>query len=92
MVAAVEQIKKEIRGLDPEDLEELLRDLQNEYVMPASDEAEQALIDAEWEAEINSRVKDVEEGRVELISGEEADRQTDALFARLGICRPAYRA
>ncbi len=87
MVAAVEQIKKEIRGLDPEDLEELLRDLQNEYVMPASDEAEQALIDAEWEAEINSRVKDVEAGRVELISGEESERRIDALFAKRGLQR-----
>lgn len=90
MTAAVEHIKKEIRSLGPDEIEALLRDLQNEYVLPPVDD-EAASIEAEWDAEIDRRMQDVLEGRVELISGEEADRQTDALFARLGISRPVYR-
>ena len=56
MTAAVERIKKEIRGLAPSDVEALLRDLQNEYVMPSSDEDETS-VEAEWDAEIDRRVK-----------------------------------
>ena len=83
MSAAIEHIKKEIRALTPDEVDALLRDLQNEYVMPPAG----ADIEAEWDAEIAERVKDVEEGRVALISGEELRRSTDALFAELGIVR-----
>ena len=38
MAASVEQIKKEIRSLAPEEVDHLLRDLQREYVMPSPDE------------------------------------------------------
>ncbi len=88
MTAAVERIKKEIRGLDPSDVETLLRDLQNEYVMPSSDENETS-VEAEWDEEIDRRVKEIEEGKVELISGTELRRSTDALMAQLGLKRPA---
>ena len=88
MTAAVERIKKEIRGLEPSDVETLLRDLQNEYVMPSSDEDETS-VEAEWDAEIDRRVKEIEEGKVELISGTELRRSTDALMAQLGLKRPA---
>jgi hypothetical protein len=88
MTAAVERIKKEIRGLAPSDVEALLRDLQNEYVMPSSDEDETS-VEAEWDAEIDRRVKEIEEGKVELISGTELRRSTDALMAQLGLKRPA---
>ena len=43
------------------------------------------LTDAEWEAawadEINRRVRDVEEGRVELIDGDQVDAQIRAMLA-----------
>lgn len=88
MTSAVERIKKEIRGLAPSDVETLLRDLHNEYVMPSSDEDETS-VEAEWDAEIDRRVKEIEEGKVELISGAELRRSTDALMAQLGLKRPA---
>jgi hypothetical protein len=70
MTATVERIKQEIRELDPSDVETLLRDLQNEYVMPSPDENE-ASVEAAWDAEIDRRVQEIEEGKVELISGED---------------------
>ncbi len=82
MSTAVEHIKKEIRALAPTEVDELLRDLQQEYVMP-----DDASTEAEWDAEIARRVKDVEEGKVELISGGESDRRIGALFAKHGIQR-----
>jgi ribosomal protein L12E/L44/L45/RPP1/RPP2 len=89
MTAAVERIKKEIRSLEPSDIEDLLRDLQNEYVMPSPDGADEASVEAEWDAEIDRRVREIEEGKVELISGEELRRSTNALLAELGLRRPA---
>jgi hypothetical protein len=66
----------------------LLRDLQSRYSRPGEVEDE-AEVEAAWDAEIALRVKDVEEGRVKLISSEELQRNTDALFAELGIKRLA---
>jgi hypothetical protein len=91
MTVAVERIKREIRSLAPEEVEALLRDLQNEYVMPSPGDEDEASVEEAWDAEIDRRVKEIEEGKVQLISGEEADRQTDALFASLGIKRPVHR-
>jgi hypothetical protein len=91
MTATVERIKKQIRSLASDEAVELLRDLQREYPSHArsSDEAEAASIEAEWDAEIDVRVKEIEEGKVELISGAELRRSTDALMAQLGLKRPA---
>ena len=86
MTAVVERIKKEIRGLEPAEIEDLLRDLQNEYVMPSADDAE-ASIETEWDAEIDRRVREIEEGKVELISGEDFNRHVDQLFAQRGLKR-----
>ncbi len=86
MSATIEQIKKEIRALTPDEVDALLRDLQNEYVMPPADGSE-ADIEAEWDAEIAERVKDVEEGIVKLISMETSDLRIDALFAKRGLQR-----
>ena len=85
MSATLERIKQDIRSLDQAEIELLLRDLQNEYVMPSPDGEDEASIEAAWEAEIAKRVQDVEEGRVELISGEELRRGTDALLSELGL-------
>lgn len=91
MPATLEHIKKEIRELDPSDVETLLRDLQDEYVMPPPSDSEEASIEAEWDAEIARRVKEVEDGTVELITAEESDRRSNAIFAKLGVPRPVYR-
>lgn len=90
MSAALDRIKRDIQNLAPEELEELLRDLQSMYRMPSLDLEDAAAIEAEWEAEIDRRVKEVEDGTVQLISAEEFERHTDALFAKLGLQRPAH--
>lgn len=89
MTATVEHIKKEIRSLAPEEVDELLRDLQSEYNFPPQD-VEEASIQAEWDAEIDQRMKEVIEGKVQLISAEQSDLRTSALFAKLGIQRPVF--
>ena len=93
MTATVERIKQQIRSLASDEAEELLRDLQHEYPNQASsdDEADSASIEAEWDAEIDVRVKEIEEGTVQLLTAEESERRSDAVFARLGIPRPVYR-
>ncbi|MDB6139544.1 MAG: hypothetical protein JWO94_2616 [Verrucomicrobiaceae bacterium] len=89
MSVAIEHIKEEIRSLAPAEVEALLHDLHNEYVLPPNGLADDASIESAWEAEISARVKDVEEGKVKLISSAELRRSTDVLFAELGIKRPA---
>ncbi len=86
MTATVERIKQEIRGLDPSDVETLLRDLQNEYVMPSPVDDE-ASVEAAWDAEIDRRVQEIEDGTVQLLTAEESERRVDAVFARHGIQR-----
>ena len=86
MTASVEQIKKEIRNLAPEEVDHLLRDLQREYVMPSLDE-DDASVEAAWDVEINRRAEEVMNGTVELISGEESERRIEALFAKHGLAR-----
>lgn len=89
MTATFERIKQEIRTLDQTEVELLLRDLQNEYAMPGVGDGSEAEVEAAWDEEIDARVKEIEEGKVQLISGEEFQRNTDALFAELGIQRRA---
>ncbi len=88
MTATVERIKNDIRRLSPEEVDELLRDLQSEYTFPPHD-VEEASIQAEWDAEIDQRMKEVMEGKVELISGTELRHSTDTLFAQMGLKRSA---
>jgi hypothetical protein len=91
MTATVERIKNDIRRLSTEEVDELLRELQNEYTFQAHD-FEEASIQAEWDAEIDQRMSDVIEGRVELITTEESERRTSALFAKMGIKRPVFNS
>lgn len=90
MTVAVEHVKQEIRNLAPEEVDHLLRDLQSEYTMPLlADDYPGEATEAAWDAEIEERGKDVEEGRITLISGEESDRRITALFAKHGLQRRA---
>jgi hypothetical protein len=86
MTAAVERIKSEIRRLPQDELDDLLRDIQSEYVLPAMDEDGRS-VEAAWDEEINRRAQEVMDGTVELISGEESDRRMDALYAKHGLQR-----
>jgi hypothetical protein len=86
MTAAVERIKSEIRRLPQDELDDLLRDIQSEYVLPALNEDERS-VEAAWDEEINRRAQEVMDGTVELISGEESDRMMDALYAKHGLQR-----
>ena len=53
--------------------------------MPTPDEEGEASVEAACDHEISARVKDIEEGKVELISGEEFDRYVDQPFAQQGL-------
>ncbi len=86
MSATLERIRNDIKTLSHSEIELLYLDLQTTYDLPASDEST-AESEAEWDKEIAERVKDVEEGRVELVSGEESERRIDALFAKHGLQR-----
>jgi hypothetical protein len=86
MTAAVERIKSEIRRLPQDELDDLLRDIQSEYVLPAMDEDERT-VEAAWDEEINHRAQEVMDGTVELISEEESDRRMDTLYAKHGLQR-----
>ena len=56
MTATVERIKQDIRNLAPDEVDQLLRDLQNEYVMPSPDGDDKASIEAEWDAEVQRNI------------------------------------
>lgn len=45
---------------------------------PTPDAVEQARIDAEWAVEIERRERDVEEGRVQMVDGDEVMRRLRA--------------
>lgn len=98
MTATVENIRRQIDLLAPDEARELFRDLQRSYpsllhpTPSAADENEDedvASVEAEWDAEIEGRLKDVAEGRVKLITSEEFEQNSDALFVKLGIRRPS---
>ncbi|MBN8420515.1 MAG: addiction module protein [Verrucomicrobia bacterium] len=92
MTAAVEHIKKAIDSLAPDEARELFQELQRDFQLTENDQAdEQASIEAEWDAELDTRVQEIENGTVQLLTAEESERRSDAVFAKLGIERPVYR-
>ena len=70
MNATFEEIAESIRTLRPGDRYQLWVQLNEEFHPAAEDEKE---IEAAWDKELELRVKDVQEGRVPLLSGEESD-------------------
>lgn len=87
MTATVERIIKEIENLAPEEATELFRELHVAPVATPNAETEEASVEAEWDAEIDSRVAEIQQGKVELVSGADFHRCTQALFAELGLNR-----
>ena len=51
------------------------------------EEEDVAAAEAEWDTELSKRMKDVEEGRVQLLSGQESEKRMDAMFAKHGLQR-----
>jgi hypothetical protein len=87
MEASVEHIKKEIDSLAPDEARELFQELR---LVEDDQPDEEASIESEWDAEIDARVQDIENGTVQLLTAEESERRTDAVFAKLGIQRPVW--
>lgn len=86
MTATYERIIQDISTLAPEEVEALRHDLQSRATFPPQD-VEEASIQVEWDAEIDQRMNEVMEGKVQLISSAESERRMDALFAKHGIQR-----
>ena len=60
MTAAVEHIKKAIDSLAPDEARELFQELQRDFQLTENDQAdEQASIEAEWDAELDTRVQEL---------------------------------
>jgi putative addiction module component (TIGR02574 family) len=65
-------------ALPPEDRAMIVTELIRSLSGPQPSPAEQAEIDAAWSVEIERRVRDVEEGREELLDGDEIYRRLRA--------------
>lgn len=78
MNATSEEISASIRALRSGDRYQLWVQLNEEF-----DPAAEAEIEAAWDRELEQRVKDVQEGRVELIPGWESDRRLAELRERI---------
>jgi putative addiction module component (TIGR02574 family) len=67
MSALVEQIRDEAMNLTPEERRELIH-----MLVDSLSEGEDARLEAAWNDEIARRIRDVEEGKVQRVSHEEA--------------------
>jgi putative addiction module component (TIGR02574 family) len=74
---AVSEIEKEIRALEPDDQEHLLRALLEELDGPADPDVEQA-----WLAEAQRRSQELDSGVVEAISADEVFAKARAELKR----------
>ena len=82
---SLEEIQQAIAALKRSDRFRLWRWLDDE----CGDREVEASVEAAWDAEIASRLKEIQRGQVQLIPGEEFDRRTTELFRELGIDRPS---
>jgi putative addiction module component len=83
MSQTLDHIKQEIKSLRPAERFDLWRDLGEEFEPPMAESDEGASVEEDWDAEIDARVRQVEEGQVELVSADEViDRVRAKLAAR----------
>jgi putative addiction module component (TIGR02574 family) len=68
MSQTLDHIRQEIKTLRPAERFDLWRDLPQEFDPPAAETS----VEAEWDTEIATRLKEIEEDRVELVSADEA--------------------
>lgn len=88
MSPILEKVFHDVEELPKADQLDLYRLLRERLETNADEEIESdTAVEEAWDEEIAGRIKEIEEGKVALISGEEADRRTDALLSRLGLSR-----
>ena len=83
MSQTLDHIKEEIKSLRPAERFGLWRDLGQEFDSPMAESEDGAPVEADWDAEIDVRVMQVEKGEVELVSADEViERVRAKLTAR----------
>jgi len=88
MTMTYAEIKEGVRGLRRAEQYDLLQNLKQELEPPSEEEA----VEAAWDAEIDARMKEVEEGKVVLLTRDEARIRRDAAFAKMGFNRNVVTA
>lgn len=73
MTAAVERLRQEASQLPYEEREALVRILELDLDASAPENQTPSDIETAWDAEIQTRVDDIESGKVKLLSQEEFD-------------------
>lgn len=88
MSQTLDHIRQEIKTLRPAERFNLWRDLAQEFDPPTTESDSETSAEAEWDKEIAARVKEIEEGRVELVSADEAIARVRSRLAarRDGLC------
>ena len=81
MSQALEHIKQEIKTLRPVERFNLWRDLGQEFDPPMADGDDEESVEVAWDVEIEARVKEIEDGKVELVSAEDAEQRIRAKLA-----------
>lgn len=89
MTSAIERIRREASQLSYDERETLVRvlELDLDSATPEGDDA--AEIEAAWDAEIETRVADIESGKVRLLSREEFDAGFSEARRKLAARRQA---
>ncbi len=72
MSPTLEHIRQEMRSLRPSERFDLWRDLGAEFEPAFAAEDDMESVEAAWNAELSHRVKEIEEGKVTLVSADEA--------------------
>ncbi|WP_395749395.1 addiction module protein [Prosthecobacter sp.] len=81
MSQTLDHIKEEIKSLRPAERFDLWRDLGQEFDTSMGESEDGASVEADWDAEIDARVRQVEKGEVELVSADEAIERVRAKLA-----------
>lgn len=87
MNATFEEVSASVRALRPGDRYQLWVQLNEEFDHAAEAEAE---IEAAWDREMERRVKDVQEGRVEMIPGDVSDLRLVELRERIAAEQSSF--
>ena len=88
MSTILEKVLHEVNELPKSEQFDLYTRLRDKFDPAADDEdSDPAVVEAAWDAELESRVSDIKTGNVELVSSVEFERRTAALFSELGVYR-----
>jgi putative addiction module component (TIGR02574 family) len=81
MSQTLEHIKQEIKALRPAERFDLWRNLGQEFDPPMVEGDDEKSVEAAWDAEIDARVKEIEEGKAELVSADDAIQRVRSRLA-----------